>query len=98
MGSNAETETETETETQRKIEIQVRSLTGESINVPVEAEDTVQQLKLLLKQNFPPASNSPNFHLFLKVTSNVPPLMFMRILCDCSFWTVCPVCESFNLF
>lgn len=66
MGSNAETETETETETQRKIEIQVRSLTGESINVPVEAEDTVQQLKLLLKQNFPPASNSPNFHLFLK--------------------------------
>lgn len=60
---------EADTETLQKREIQVRSLTGESIILTVEASDTVQELKLLLKNIFPPASTSPNFHLFLKVTS-----------------------------
>lgn len=57
---------ETDTETLQRREIQVRSLTGESIILPVEATYTVQELKLLLKNIFPPASTSPNFHLFLK--------------------------------
>ncbi|PIM98761.1 hypothetical protein CDL12_28754 [Handroanthus impetiginosus] len=47
-------------------EIEVRSLTGESIRVSIEPNKTVQDLKLLLKQSFSPASSSPNFHLFLK--------------------------------
>ncbi|XP_027124486.1 uncharacterized protein [Coffea arabica] len=47
-------------------EIQVRSLTGESISLSVKPNKTIQELKQLLKQSFPPASSSPNFHLFLK--------------------------------
>ncbi|KAL8492390.1 hypothetical protein ACS0TY_023834 [Phlomoides rotata] len=46
-------------------EIEVRSLTGESIIVSIESNKTVNELKLLLKQTFSPASSSPNFHLFL---------------------------------
>lgn len=49
-------------------EIQVRSLTGESISLSVKPNNTIQELKQLLKQSFPPASSSPNFHLFLKGT------------------------------
>ncbi|XP_076899086.1 uncharacterized protein LOC143552854 [Bidens hawaiensis] len=51
-----------ETET----EIEVRTLTGESITVSICSNRTVQDLKLLLKQVFPPAASFPNFHLLLK--------------------------------
>ncbi|CAA0820868.1 Unknown protein [Striga hermonthica] len=47
-------------------EIEVRSLTGETIRALIGANKTVEDLKLLLKHTFPPASSSPNFHLFLK--------------------------------
>lgn len=46
--------------------MEVRSLTGESIFVSILPDKTIQELKQLLKQAFPPASISPNFHLFLK--------------------------------
>nr|XP_016493150.1 PREDICTED: uncharacterized ATP-dependent helicase YprA-like isoform X3 [Nicotiana tabacum] len=46
--------------------LEVRSLMGESLIVSVSPDKTIQELKQLLKQIFPPASNSPNFHLFLK--------------------------------
>ncbi|KAK6795347.1 hypothetical protein RDI58_008800 [Solanum bulbocastanum] len=46
--------------------MEVRSLTGESIVVSILPEKTIQELKKLLKKTFPPASISPNFHLFLK--------------------------------
>ncbi|XP_009607305.1 uncharacterized protein LOC107788816 isoform X1 [Nicotiana tabacum] len=46
--------------------LEVRSLMGESVIVSVSPDKTIQELKQLLKQTFPPASNSPNFHLFLK--------------------------------
>lgn len=49
-----------------EIEIEVRSLTGESTAVYISPDKTIQDLKLLLKQTFLPATNSSNFHLFLK--------------------------------
>ncbi|KZV15998.1 hypothetical protein F511_14364 [Dorcoceras hygrometricum] len=48
------------------MEIEVRSLSGESVRVRIELNNTVQDLKLLLKKCFSPASSSANFHLFLK--------------------------------
>ncbi|KAG5536355.1 hypothetical protein RHGRI_023955 [Rhododendron griersonianum] len=51
-------------ETER--EIQVRSLSGESTIVSISPYNSVRDLKLLLRQTFPPASSSPYFHLFLK--------------------------------
>ncbi|EPS62963.1 hypothetical protein M569_11827, partial [Genlisea aurea] len=45
-------------------EVQVRSLTGESIRVPLENIRTIRDLELFLKQTFAPASSSPNFHMF----------------------------------
>ncbi|KAL9156100.1 hypothetical protein ABFS82_09G050400 [Erythranthe guttata] len=48
------------------MEIEVRSLTGESIRVSIEPNNTVLDLKLILNQCFPPASSSPNFHIFFK--------------------------------
>ncbi|CAI9113370.1 OLC1v1013955C1 [Oldenlandia corymbosa var. corymbosa] len=51
-----------------KRDVHVRSLTGESVSVSIEPNNTIQQLKQLLKHVFPPASTSPNFHLFLKGT------------------------------
>ncbi|RHN74242.1 hypothetical protein MtrunA17_Chr2g0308171 [Medicago truncatula] len=50
-------------------EIQIRTLTGESITLHITRSSTVQQLKLLLNHSFPPATNSPNFHLFFKALS-----------------------------
>ncbi|KAI8543129.1 hypothetical protein RHMOL_Rhmol08G0194400 [Rhododendron molle] len=47
-------------------EIQVRSLSGESTIVSISPYNSVRDLKLLLRQTFPPASSSPYFHLFLK--------------------------------
>ncbi|XP_023761523.1 uncharacterized protein LOC111909963 isoform X1 [Lactuca sativa] len=49
-------------------QIEVRSLTGETITVSISSSRTIQELKLLLKQIFPPATTSSNFHLFLKGT------------------------------
>lgn len=46
--------------------MEVRSLTGESVTVSISPDKTIQQLKQLLKQAFPQASISPNFHLFSK--------------------------------
>ncbi|CAL5362421.1 unnamed protein product [Camellia sinensis] len=57
---------ENEKENKGESEIQVRSLTGESTILSISPNKTIQHLKLLLTQTFPPASNSPNFHLFLK--------------------------------
>ncbi|CAL0305025.1 unnamed protein product [Lupinus luteus] len=47
-------------------EIQVRALTGDSIILHIAPTATVHDLKLLLIDSFPPATNSPNFHLFSK--------------------------------
>ncbi|KAI9088407.1 hypothetical protein K1719_029856 [Acacia pycnantha] len=47
-------------------EIQIRTLSGESIVLRFPSSSTVQELKLLLNQTFPPATHSPNFHLFFK--------------------------------
>lgn len=49
-----------------EMEIQVRTLTGESTVIKFPAEKTISDLKLALKLSFPPASSSPNFHLFFK--------------------------------
>lgn len=49
-------------------EIQVRSLSGESTIVSISPYNSVRDLKLLLRQTFPPASSSPYFHLFLKAS------------------------------
>ncbi|XVF54478.1 hypothetical protein PTKIN_Ptkin05aG0183500 [Pterospermum kingtungense] len=46
--------------------ILVRTLSGESTAITVSSEKTINDLKLLLKLSFPPASSSPNFHLFFK--------------------------------
>ncbi|VFQ79053.1 unnamed protein product [Cuscuta campestris] len=48
--------------------IEVRSLSGERTTASVSPNLTVQQLKLILKQTFIPASSSSNFHLFFKGT------------------------------
>ncbi|KAJ4713250.1 ATP-dependent helicase [Melia azedarach] len=53
-------------EGERKIQLQVRALSGETTTVSMSSSKTVHDLKLLLKLNFPPASNSPNFHLFFE--------------------------------
>nr|GMD37494.1 uncharacterized protein LOC109162832 [Ipomoea batatas] len=50
--------------------IEVRSLSGETTAASVSPDLTVQQLKLILKQNFTPAASSPNFHLFFKAISS----------------------------
>ncbi|KAI3726829.1 hypothetical protein L1987_66635 [Smallanthus sonchifolius] len=50
------------------MEIEIRTLAGESITVSISSNRTIQELKLLLKQIFPPAASSPNFHLLLKGT------------------------------
>ncbi|XP_021674858.2 uncharacterized protein LOC110660749 isoform X3 [Hevea brasiliensis] len=47
-------------------EIEVRTLSGESSKVSIAANKTIRDLKLLLVRTFPPASSSPNFHLFFK--------------------------------
>ncbi|KAL2639720.1 hypothetical protein AAZV13_06G185700 [Glycine max] len=54
------------TENNENAEIQIRALTGESIILPITPTTTVQHLKLLLNRSFPPATTSPNFHLFFK--------------------------------
>ncbi|KAK7328471.1 hypothetical protein VNO77_22578 [Canavalia gladiata] len=50
----------------RQKEIQIRALTGESITLPITPTATIKDLKLLLHRSFPPATNSPTFHLFFK--------------------------------
>lgn len=52
-------------------EIEVRSLMGDSVRVPIEPSDTVQDLKRRLRQCFPPAASAPDFHLFLKVIHSI---------------------------
>ncbi|XP_022634604.1 uncharacterized protein LOC106756587 isoform X4 [Vigna radiata var. radiata] len=47
-------------------EIQIRALTGESVTLLVTPTTTLHHLKLLLRHSFPPATTSPNFHLFFK--------------------------------
>ncbi|XP_028763598.1 uncharacterized protein LOC114721875 isoform X2 [Neltuma alba] len=47
-------------------EIEIRTLSAESIVLRFPSSSTVQELKLLLNQTFPPAAHSPNFHLFFK--------------------------------
>ncbi|KAJ0890100.1 putative DNA helicase [Helianthus annuus] len=51
---------------ERETQIEVRTLTGETITVSISSNRTIQDLKLLLKQIFPPAASSPNFHLLHK--------------------------------
>ncbi|WCJ35804.1 ATP-dependent helicase HRQ1 [Euphorbia peplus] len=46
--------------------IEIRTLAGESGRVSVSSNRSISDLKLLLTRTFPPASSSPNFHLFLK--------------------------------
>ncbi|XP_021757197.1 uncharacterized protein LOC110722235 [Chenopodium quinoa] len=47
-------------------EISVRSLSGESITISISSTKTIADLKLILKNRFPPASSSSDFHLFLR--------------------------------
>ncbi|KAK7411308.1 hypothetical protein VNO78_02741 [Psophocarpus tetragonolobus] len=49
-----------------EIQIQIRTLTGESITLPVTPTTTVHHLKLLLNRSFAAATTSSNFHLFFK--------------------------------
>ncbi|XP_057952391.1 uncharacterized protein LOC131146670 isoform X2 [Malania oleifera] len=46
--------------------IEVRSLCGASTTISIAPEKSIRELKLLLKESFPPAFKSSNFHLFLK--------------------------------
>lgn len=65
--------------------IQVRTLSGETTTVSVSSDKSIHELKLLLKISFPPASSSPNFHLFFKATTLFIYicLLFALILCVC---------------
>lgn len=47
-------------------EIGIKTLTGESLTVSISGDRTIEDLKLLLRRNFPSATISPNFHLFFK--------------------------------
>ncbi|CAM8938571.1 unnamed protein product [Rhodiola kirilowii] len=47
-------------------DLEVRSLTGESTVVSISVNQTVEDLKEVLKQKFKPASEYPNFHLYFK--------------------------------
>ncbi|KAL9680854.1 hypothetical protein QQ045_012634 [Rhodiola kirilowii] len=49
-------------------DLEVRSLTGESTVVSISVNQTVEDLKEVLKQKFKPASEYPNFHLYFKGT------------------------------
>ncbi|KAD4888870.1 hypothetical protein E3N88_20943 [Mikania micrantha] len=53
---------------ERETAIEVRTLTGEAITVSISSNRTIQELKLLIKQIFPPAASYPNFHLLHKGT------------------------------
>ncbi|KOM40108.1 hypothetical protein LR48_Vigan04g030600 [Vigna angularis] len=57
-------------------EIQIRALTGESITLLVTPTTTLHHLKLLLRHSFPPATTSPNFHLFFKAPPHYFPPPF----------------------
>ncbi|CAH2073576.1 unnamed protein product [Thlaspi arvense] len=50
------------------VAICVRTLSGESTIVKVSSNGTIHELKIALKSSFPPASSSPNFHLYFKGT------------------------------
>ncbi|KAG9443551.1 hypothetical protein H6P81_014891 [Aristolochia fimbriata] len=47
-------------------DVEVRSLDGQSTRVSVSLDCTVGELKSMLKEFFPPAKTSPNFHLYHK--------------------------------
>lgn len=47
-------------------EIRIKTLTGESLTISISGNRTIEDLKLLLRKNFPSATVSPNFHLFSK--------------------------------
>ncbi|XP_038878310.1 uncharacterized ATP-dependent helicase YprA isoform X4 [Benincasa hispida] len=53
-------------------EIEIKTLTGESLTVSISGNRTIDDLKLLLRRNFPSATISPNFHLFFKGTKLKP--------------------------
>lgn len=59
-------ESERMAEHEKEGEIEVRTLSGESTMVTISPDKTINHLKLFLTQTFPPASSSPNFHLFFK--------------------------------
>ncbi|XP_024012105.1 uncharacterized protein LOC18018302 [Eutrema salsugineum] len=50
------------------VAISVRTLSGESTIVPISSDATIHELKIALQSSFPPASSSPNFHLYFKGT------------------------------
>ncbi|OMO72725.1 hypothetical protein COLO4_27492 [Corchorus olitorius] len=54
--------------TMAEMAIEVRTLSGESTVTTTSPDKTINDFKLLLKLSFPPASSSPNFHLFYKGT------------------------------
>ncbi|XP_023531211.1 uncharacterized protein LOC111793522 isoform X1 [Cucurbita pepo subsp. pepo] len=53
-------------------EIRIKTLTGESLTISISGNRTIEDLKLLLRKNFPSATVSPNFHLFSKGTKLKP--------------------------
>ncbi|KAK9066603.1 hypothetical protein SSX86_013926 [Deinandra increscens subsp. villosa] len=76
---------------ERETEIEVRTLTGETITVSISSNRTIQELKLLLKQIFPPAASSPNFHLLLKGTKlNLQSQISSNLISDGEFVVLIP--------
>ncbi|XP_068668097.1 uncharacterized protein [Aristolochia californica] len=51
---------------EKRIDVEVRSLDGQTTRVSVSSDCTFGELKALLKEFFPPAKTSPNFHLYYK--------------------------------
>ncbi|PON82996.1 UBQ, helicase-c and DEAD-like helicase domain-containing protein [Trema orientale] len=47
-------------------EVVVRTISGESTTVKLSSNSTIEDLKILLRQNFSPATQYPNFHLYFK--------------------------------
>ena len=62
---------------ERQWEIEVRSLSGESTTVFISENKTIEDLKLLLIRTFPPASHSPNFHLFFQASFFISLMFFL---------------------
>lgn len=70
-------------------EIQVRSLSGESTIVSISPYNSVRDLKLLLRQTFPPASSSPYFHLFLKASLSLRVCVCVYIRTHAYMYIIC---------
>ncbi|GAB2270178.1 hypothetical protein Dimus_005082 [Dionaea muscipula] len=74
-----------------QVQVQVRSLRGESITLSISSTKSIQDLKSILLQRFPPASNSPTFHLFLRgVKLGLPGLIGSHAISPGDFFVLVP--------